>query len=273
MLGGDIDAQGGTLEIGAGGGTNRSSGVILGPVRKHFANGTPAQAFTAAGMFLFPVGTGQGYFPAEVAPTAGSTGSITVQAFDGTAPATPTLDFSRTLQRYWSIAAVDVTADVKLFYFNSTAPGVEANYQLTRVAPDGAVTRMPNGTGCPATPGASPCVDTTVQGKTIFQSGVSSFNGLWTASEAVTATAAGVEVAGMVLNAYGRGIRGAQLTLTDASGGQMTTVTTGRGYYRFQGVETGSTYILTASSRRYIFVPMAVLITDNMNDLNIIALQ
>lgn len=66
--------------------------------------------------------------------------------------------------------------------------------------------------------------------------------------------AAGVSVTGRVITANGRGIRNAIVLLTDSSGETRTAVTSSFGYYKFDEVQAGETYILEVQSKRYRFI-------------------
>ena len=66
-------------------------------------------------------------------------------------------------------------------------------------------------------------------------------------------TAAAVTVTGRALTAGGRGIGGAVIKLTDVDGNIRTVITSAFGYYRFNDVAAGRTYIVSAASKRYTF--------------------
>jgi uncharacterized delta-60 repeat protein len=66
-------------------------------------------------------------------------------------------------------------------------------------------------------------------------------------------TAATVSVGGRVMTMNGRGIMNVRLTLTDSNGEVRTTRTTSFGYYRFNDVQAGETYVLSAAGKRYTF--------------------
>lgn len=66
-------------------------------------------------------------------------------------------------------------------------------------------------------------------------------------------TAAPVSVSGRVMTASGRGIGKVRLTLTDSSGNVRIATTSAFGYYRFEDVRAGETYILSAAAKRYAF--------------------
>jgi subtilisin-like proprotein convertase family protein len=101
------------------------------------------------------------------------------------------------------------------------------------------------------------------------------FNGGW-GIEFQPRTAASASIGGRVLTAGGNGIRNAEVVL---SGGTLTEprrVQTGSfGYYNFDDLQTGQTYILTVNSRRYIFTTptRVVTLTDNIGDLDFIAID
>ena len=69
----------------------------------------------------------------------------------------------------------------------------------------------------------------------------------------LVSTAAPVSISGRVMTMSGRGIRNVRLTLTDLSGETRTATTTAFGYYRFDDVAAGATYILSAAGKQYTF--------------------
>lgn len=85
-------------------------------------------------------------------------------------------------------------------------------------------------------------------------------------------TAASVTVGGRVLTASGRGIVNAAISMTDSAGRIRTARTSTFGYYRFNNVNAGETYIFTAKAKRYTFTqPSQVLnITDDSFDINFV---
>lgn len=66
-------------------------------------------------------------------------------------------------------------------------------------------------------------------------------------------TAAAVSITGRVTTANGNGIRGVRLTLTSPNGAIRRATTSTLGYYAFDGVEVGHTYVLEIASKRYTF--------------------
>jgi hypothetical protein len=86
-------------------------------------------------------------------------------------------------------------------------------------------------------------------------------------------TAAEVSVSGRVATAKGNGIRNVSVTLTDSSGGARRAISSSFGYYRFDNVEAGQTYIISIHSKRYVFVdPTRVLnVQDELADVDFTA--
>jgi len=83
-------------------------------------------------------------------------------------------------------------------------------------------------------------------------------------------TAAGVVVAGRVLASDGSGVRGALVSLTDIHGIQRTAVTNAFGYYTFDSVQSGASYVMRASARRYTFSPKTVNVSDSLGDVDFV---
>jgi len=84
-------------------------------------------------------------------------------------------------------------------------------------------------------------------------------------------TAANVSVGGRVLSANGRAVSRARVTLTGASGETRTALTNSLGYYRFEDVGAGETYIFAIISKRYSVAPQVVTVTEDLTDLNFTA--
>ncbi|HMT09676.1 MAG TPA: carboxypeptidase regulatory-like domain-containing protein, partial [Pyrinomonadaceae bacterium] len=83
-------------------------------------------------------------------------------------------------------------------------------------------------------------------------------------------TAAGVSVSGRVM-ADGRGVGRVAVSLTDSDGISRTARTSPLGYFRFDDVESGQTYVLSATSKSYTFVPRALIVADEIADLELVA--
>ena len=84
-------------------------------------------------------------------------------------------------------------------------------------------------------------------------------------------SAANVSVSGRILTSDGRGVRNAVVRLTNANGVIRTAKTSSFGYYRFDDVEVGNTYIMGVSSKRYTFASQVVSVSDNLTGVDFIA--
>lgn len=86
-------------------------------------------------------------------------------------------------------------------------------------------------------------------------------------------TAALISISGRVRTAANRPIGGAVITVYDLNGNRASTRTSTFGHYRFQDLAAGETYVLTVSSRRYVFTNASsvVLAEDNVTDVDFVA--
>jgi hypothetical protein len=92
--------------------------------------------------------------------------------------------------------------------------------------------------------------------------------------EFLNPTAAQASISGRVLTADGVAIRNAEVIITGNSLETPLSVTTSSfGYFTFDGLQTGQTYVVTVNSRRFTFqAPSQVItLTDNVSDVNFIA--
>ncbi len=80
-------------------------------------------------------------------------------------------------------------------------------------------------------------------------------------------TAAQVSVGGRV-SANGRGVNKATVTLTDASGSSRYAMTNAFGFYRFDEVEVGQTYIVSVRRKQFTFAPQIINPADELTDIN-----
>lgn len=84
-------------------------------------------------------------------------------------------------------------------------------------------------------------------------------------------TAATVSLSGRVLTNTGAGLKGAVVKLADSQGRSVTAVSSSFGYYRFDDLAAGQTYILSAESKRFQFAPRVVSVTDDLTDIDLVA--
>lgn len=61
-----------------------------------------------------------------------------------------------------------------------------------------------------------------------------------------------------MLDQFGRGIKGAVITLTSPDGSQRTAVTGANGIYVFDSVPLGEAYGVRANHKRYSFTPESI---------------
>jgi hypothetical protein len=81
------------------------------------------------------------------------------------------------------------------------------------------------------------------------------------AFEKQTTTAASANISGRVTTAIGRGIRSVRILLTKPTGEIVSATTNPFGYYRFQELAVGDTYVLNVSSKRHSFTQPTRVIT------------
>ncbi len=85
-------------------------------------------------------------------------------------------------------------------------------------------------------------------------------------------TASEVSVSGRIMTATGGGLRNAVVTLISSDGDILTALTSSLGYYRFDDVRVGKTYVISAISKRYIFESRALNVDDTLADVDLVAL-
>jgi Beta-propeller repeat len=94
--------------------------------------------------------------------------------------------------------------------------------------------------------------------------------------EFMSTTAAGVTMSGRVTTVDGRGIRNARIMVTSDSLDQPLIAITGSfGYYTFDQLHAGQTYVVTVNSKRFTFsLPSHVInLIDNVADIDFVADQ
>lgn len=255
-LGGVVTTGASTITLGCGGSSAGAGATsyVLGNVRKDFC---------ATGAFSFPVGE-NGYTPVDTTITTLTTNpsSLTVRTYNATLG---TFDPAQAMTRNWDITETgDLEATLSFTYLAGDVAGDEADYRVWRLETDAHLqTNL-----CPG----APCVDTVnhVIGPV---TGVTQFS-RWTGAGPLAPTAAAVSVAGRVTTADGRGIRNAVMTISGNGLAQPIRTITGLfGYYNFDGLNAGETYVLTVNSKSFAFqVPSRVInLNDNVTDADFIA--
>lgn len=94
--------------------------------------------------------------------------------------------------------------------------------------------------------------------------------GFWTSD--IAPTAANVSVSGRITTSSGAGLRNAIVTMTDASGQTRVARSSSFGYYNFDEVQAGQTYVFAVTSKSYQFVPQILTVDDNVGNLDFAAL-
>ena len=61
--------------------------------------------------------------------------------------------------------------------------------------------------------------------------------------------------------------------MTDANGKVVQALTNPFGYYQFDSVTAGESYVLAATHRRFRFEPRFVTVTDQLTDLDFVPLR
>ena len=87
--------------------------------------------------------------------------------------------------------------------------------------------------------------------------------------EVLAPTASAVSIGGRVLGSGSkRGLANAVVTVTDVLGTSRTARTNNFGYFQFNNVEAGQTYIFSISAKRYQFQTQVISINNDLTDLN-----
>ena len=86
-------------------------------------------------------------------------------------------------------------------------------------------------------------------------------------------TAASATVSGRVLNSKGQPISRASVSLTDMNGNRRTAGTNQFGYFSFEGVTVGESYVLSAAAKGYTFEPRVVGVNQDVAELSVVALN
>jgi len=94
-------------------------------------------------------------------------------------------------------------------------------------------------------------------------------DGVSVQSPSLIPTAAGVAVSGRVVTQSGEGLGNAVLYLTGSNGETIVARSNPFGFFTFDDVVVGRTYLLSVSSKRYTFEPMTISVLDEVSNLQI----
>ena len=139
---------------------------------------------------------------------------------------------------------------------------------------DLAITQSVVASGGHRSNGAAVSVDGTIgqslAGGTMSGSALAITSGFWN-YDLLTPTAASVSIGGRIFSGKDAPVSNARVTLTGANGQIQTSITNFFGYYRFEEIAAGETYILTVTHKRYNFTPQIVSVTEDLTELNFTA--
>ena len=122
---------------------------------------------------------------------------------------------------------------------------------------------IPAGTGWDLSMNTSSSALGISDGNIIVGTGV--FNGQ-THAYAMIPVVSNVSVGGRITTASGNGIRDARVTISGGNLPAPVTVRTGTfGYYNFDGLQSGQTYTVTVSTKRYTFAQPTRMVTPQAN--------
>ncbi len=232
---------------------DKTDGFIIGGLQR---------TYNASGTRLFAVGTANGFAPVTINATAGTfnaTTTFTVRANNGTLAGASS---TQSLTRNWTLepsAGGITTANLTFQYLETDLPSGADEIAFDFLRRSGGTT---------TNEGVFNRNTTT----NIFSLlGVTNFSD-WSLGT-LAPTAANVIVGGRVLTDTGRGIPNARLQLTDSNGNIRRANTNHFGYYRFDNVEAGETYIISVAHKSYLFVnaTQVINVADSITDLNFIA--
>jgi hypothetical protein len=223
--------------------------------------------------FTFPVGTTpDGMRPEEVSPE-GTLGEYTPLDANITALGVNPSSLKVTVEdafmtgmvqtsaisRNWDVTETgNVTADMTFHYLDQDINGSEAAYKVFKRSGAFTTEVTPNSNNPAANTG------------TVLN--VSNFS-RWTLGAAV-ATAANVSISGRVTTANGAGIRNAIVMISGNSLPVARTVQTGSfGYYQFDNLQAGETYVIQVGAKRFRFsVPSRVIsVQTDLTDIDFVA--
>lgn len=241
-----IDMGAHTLGLGC-------AATVSGASESNYIMGNLEKDFCRTEAFNYPVGTMNGYSPVNVNVTGltANPSSLLIKANQGVRAG---MDASQSAQRYWTLHETGaLTADVTFNYRDGDVIGAESNYKLYRFS--GSASLIPS------------ILNTSAN--TISATGISDFSD-WAIGN-LAPTAASVKVGGRVTDSFGIGLSNVRVTLTAQNGETQTALTNAFGYYHFEDVQAGQTYIFSASSKRYRFAAQVLTVIEDFEQLNFIA--
>lgn len=86
--------------------------------------------------------------------------------------------------------------------------------------------------------------------------------------EASAPTAAGVEISGRITGSPDNGITNAQVSLTDQNGQIKIVKANQLGYFAFENIAAGETYVINVKHKNYIFAPQIITANEDVRNLS-----
>lgn len=96
--------------------------------------------------------------------------------------------------------------------------------------------------------------------------------GFWNPIDFVP-TATMVSISGKVTTPDGRGLRNATVTITDPLGAVRSATTSAFGFYQFDNVEAGKTYLIRITSRLYRFNPLTMSVSSELTNIDFVGME
>lgn len=90
-------------------------------------------------------------------------------------------------------------------------------------------------------------------------------------AENLVPTAANVSVGGRVMDSNGAGISRTRVLITNQNGEIRAATTNSFGYYRFNEVQSGETYVVSAHHKEYLFNPQVITVTEDIRNADFTA--
>lgn len=178
-------------------------------------------------------------------------------------------------------SSIEIQPDGKLIVAGITSNGTDNDFTLHRFNSDGTLDLTFNGSGMVAVDfqnsmDTANAVAIQPDGKVVVAGSTFGTNldfALARFGSSCSPPAANVSVSGRVTTAAGQGLPNALMTLTDSTGQTRQARSSSFGYYRFEDVTAGETYVLTVNSKRFTFaVPSRVIsVSDDVTDADFIA--
>ena len=85
--------------------------------------------------------------------------------------------------------------------------------------------------------------------------------------------AAAVPVSGQVVDQFGKPVSRVRVSMTKSNGTTLTAISNPFGYFRFDEIEVGETYIVYAEAKGHTFEPQLITVLDEISDIRLIGMS